>query len=73
MLAGSDTMTRRTLRDLMYELPDDLLEFEIEGVHLLHPDDDWLEAGRPTDLATEDDEGNEAFGGDLDARPASAA
>jgi hypothetical protein len=55
MLAESDTLSRRTLRDIMYELPEDLFEFEIEGAHLMQPDPEWLELGRDDDAA-EDEE-----------------
>ena len=56
MLAENDTMARHTLRDLMYELPDDLIEFEIEGIHPMDIDDEWIAAGRRAEPVVEDDE-----------------
>jgi hypothetical protein len=72
MLGENDTMSRQTLREIMYELPEDLFEFEIEGVHLMEPDLDWLIVAPEADPAARGgkiDPGLEA----LDARPASAA
>jgi hypothetical protein len=69
ILGESDTMSRRTLRELMYELPEDLFEFEIEGAHLMQPDPEWLALGREDELADEADEIEPGFGG-LDARSA---
>jgi hypothetical protein len=71
-LAENDTMSRRTLRDMMYELPEDLFEFEIEGAHLMQPDPEWLDLGREVEPADEDDELDSGFGG-FDARSAPAA
>jgi hypothetical protein len=47
----------------MYELPEDLVELELEAIHPMDLDEEWLEAGR---------RGGSAFGEEEDGFGAAA-